>query len=151
GTGPERRRRSAARRCTRPGPGAARPARSPLGSRPSPLGSVGRGPGPVPGARKRPSLPPSLPPRGCARAFLQYAPRENLSRVLSDNSLLCYIDPVSVTHNRDGKEAPIMLMRTDPFRELDRLTQQVFGTATRPTAMPMDAYRHGDSFYVHLD
>ena len=24
-----------------------------------------------------------------------------------------------------------MLMRTDPFRELDRLTQQVFGTATQ--------------------
>ena len=44
-----------------------------------------------------------------------------------------------------------MLMRTDPFRELDRLTQQVFGTAARPAAMPMDAYRHGDSFYVCLD
>jgi HSP20 family protein len=40
-----------------------------------------------------------------------------------------------------------MLMRTDPFRELDRFTQQVFGTAARPTAMPMDAYRQGDSFY----
>jgi|SRR6185437_4345385 HSP20 family protein len=44
-----------------------------------------------------------------------------------------------------------MLMRTDPFRELDRLTQQVFGTAARPAAMPMDAYRRGDSFYIHLD
>jgi len=44
-----------------------------------------------------------------------------------------------------------MLMRTDPFRELDRLTQQVLGTATRPAAMPMDAYRHGDTFYVHFD
>jgi len=44
-----------------------------------------------------------------------------------------------------------MLMRTDPFRELDRLTQQVLGTAARPAAMPMDAYRQGDSFYVHLD
>jgi HSP20 family protein len=44
-----------------------------------------------------------------------------------------------------------MLMRTDPFRELDRLTQQVLGTAARPAAMPMDAYRHGDSFYVCLD
>jgi HSP20 family protein len=44
-----------------------------------------------------------------------------------------------------------MLMRTDPFRELDRLTQQVFGTAARPAAMPMDAYRQGDSFYVCLD
>ena len=44
-----------------------------------------------------------------------------------------------------------MLMRTDPFRELDRLTQQVLGTTARPAAMPMDAYRHGDSFYICLD
>jgi HSP20 family protein len=48
-----------------------------------------------------------------------------------------------------------MLMRTDPFRELDRLTQQVFGnlpgTWSRPTAMPMDAYRVGDEFVVALD
>jgi HSP20 family protein len=44
-----------------------------------------------------------------------------------------------------------MLMRTDPFRELDRLTQQVFGTVARPAAMPMDAYRKGDTFYMQLD
>jgi HSP20 family protein len=44
-----------------------------------------------------------------------------------------------------------MLMRTDPFREFDRLTQQVLGTAARPAAMPMDAYRKGDTFYMHLD
>ncbi|MEU0881338.1 Hsp20/alpha crystallin family protein [Lentzea sp. NPDC005914] len=47
-----------------------------------------------------------------------------------------------------------MLMRTDPFRELDRLTQQVFGTPgtwSRPTAMPMDAYRDGDQFVVSFD
>ncbi|MEJ3653086.1 Hsp20/alpha crystallin family protein [Actinomycetes bacterium KLBMP 9759] len=48
-----------------------------------------------------------------------------------------------------------MLMRTDPFRELDRLTQQVFGTTqgtwSRPTAMPMDAYRSGDEFVVSFD
>ncbi|WP_424871928.1 Hsp20/alpha crystallin family protein [Streptomyces sp. SAI-229] len=46
-----------------------------------------------------------------------------------------------------------MLMRTDPFREFDRLAQQVFGaTATgRPAAMPMDAYRAGDDFIVHFD
>ena len=44
-----------------------------------------------------------------------------------------------------------MLMRTDPFRDLDRLTQQVFGTVARPAAMPMDAYRKGTDFYVHFD
>lgn len=44
-----------------------------------------------------------------------------------------------------------MLMRTDPFRELDRLTQQMFGTSARPAVMPMDAYRKGDAFLVQLD
>lgn len=44
-----------------------------------------------------------------------------------------------------------MLMRTDPFRELDRLTQQVFGTAARPAVMPMDAWREGDEFIVEFD
>lgn len=47
-----------------------------------------------------------------------------------------------------------MLMRTDPFRELDRLTQQVFGpdgTRARPSAMLMDAWRDGDTFHVEFD
>jgi HSP20 family protein len=47
-----------------------------------------------------------------------------------------------------------MLMRTDPFRELDRLTQQMLGTQgtmARPSAMPMDAWRDGDTFVVELD
>ncbi len=44
-----------------------------------------------------------------------------------------------------------MLMRTDPFRELDRLTQQLAGTTARPAAMAMDAYRQGDSFVVQFD
>jgi len=44
-----------------------------------------------------------------------------------------------------------MLMRTDPFRDLDRLTQQVFGTVTRPAAMPMNAYRKGETFLLNFD
>ena len=44
-----------------------------------------------------------------------------------------------------------MIIRTDPFRELDRLTQQVLGTAARPAAMPLDAYRKDDTFYVQFD
>ncbi|WP_327694115.1 MULTISPECIES: Hsp20/alpha crystallin family protein [unclassified Streptomyces] len=46
-----------------------------------------------------------------------------------------------------------MLMRTDPFRELDRLTQQLMGPGTwsRPSAMPMDAYREGDDYVVAFD
>ena len=44
-----------------------------------------------------------------------------------------------------------MLMRSDPFRELDSLAQQVWGTAARPTAMSMDAWREGDTFQVEFD
>jgi Hsp20/alpha crystallin family len=45
----------------------------------------------------------------------------------------------------------MMLMRTDPFRDLDRFTQQVLGTAARPAVMPIDAWRDGDQFIVELD
>jgi HSP20 family protein len=44
-----------------------------------------------------------------------------------------------------------MLMRTDPFRDLDRWTQALAGSQARPAAMPMDAYRDDNSFVVHLD
>jgi HSP20 family protein len=44
-----------------------------------------------------------------------------------------------------------MLMRTDPFRELDRLTQQFLGTAARPSFMPMDAWREEDTFRIEFD
>lgn len=47
-----------------------------------------------------------------------------------------------------------MLMRTDPFREIDRLTQQLLGTTgtrSRPTMMLMDAWREGDTFHVEFD
>jgi len=46
-----------------------------------------------------------------------------------------------------------MLMRTDPFRELDRLTEQLLrpGTWSRPAAMPMDAYRDGEEYVVSFD
>ncbi len=46
-----------------------------------------------------------------------------------------------------------MLLRTDPFRDLDRLAQQVLGQGTtgRPTVMAMDAWREGDEFIVEFD
>ncbi|WP_411733493.1 Hsp20/alpha crystallin family protein [Paeniglutamicibacter sp.] len=44
-----------------------------------------------------------------------------------------------------------MLMRSDPFRELDKLAQQVWGTTTRPAAMSMDAWRDGDIFQIEFD
>ena len=46
-----------------------------------------------------------------------------------------------------------MLMRTDPFREFDRLAQQLIGagTTSRPAVMPMDAWREGDTFVIEFD
>jgi HSP20 family protein len=46
-----------------------------------------------------------------------------------------------------------MLMRFDPFRELDTLTQALAAGqgAGRGTVMAMDAYRDGDRVVVHLD
>ena len=46
-----------------------------------------------------------------------------------------------------------MLMRTDPFRDLDRLAQQMLGpgTTSRPAVMPMDAWRDGDTFRIEFD
>jgi HSP20 family protein len=42
-----------------------------------------------------------------------------------------------------------MLMRFDPFRDVDRFLDRAFGE--RLATMPMDAYRRGDNFFVHLD
>jgi HSP20 family protein len=46
-----------------------------------------------------------------------------------------------------------MLMRTDPFREFDRVAQQLLapGTWSRPSGMPMDAYRDGDAYVLAFD
>ncbi len=49
-----------------------------------------------------------------------------------------------------------MVMRFDPFRDLDRLTQDLWQgsgrrAASTASAMPIDAYRSGDRFLVHFD
>ena len=45
-----------------------------------------------------------------------------------------------------------MLIRTtDPFREFERLGQQLLGTTNRPAVMPMDAWRQGDEFVIEFD
>ena len=45
----------------------------------------------------------------------------------------------------------MLLRNTDPFRDFDRLTQQLLGSTNRPAVMPMDAWREGDSFVIELD
>ena len=44
-----------------------------------------------------------------------------------------------------------MLLRTDPFRDLDRMFEQITGTTSRPAVMHVDAERDGDTFYVYFD
>ena len=49
-----------------------------------------------------------------------------------------------------------MLMRTDPFRDLDRIAQQLLGTTvagtwSSPNPMPLDAWREGDEYVVSCD
>jgi HSP20 family protein len=44
-----------------------------------------------------------------------------------------------------------MLMRTDPFRDIDRLFEQFAGTTARPAVMSVDAERDGDTFYAYFD
>nr|WP_198955022.1 Hsp20/alpha crystallin family protein [Kineosporia sp. R_H_3] len=47
------------------------------------------------------------------------------------------------------------VLRFDPFRDLDRLTEQMLGvpagSARAPRFMPMDLYRSGDHYVVHAD
>ena len=45
----------------------------------------------------------------------------------------------------------MLIRNTDPFRDLDRLTQQLLGTTNRPAVMPMDAWREGDRFVIEFD
>ncbi len=47
----------------------------------------------------------------------------------------------------------MLMMRTDPFRELDRITQQLLGpgTTSRPAVRPRDAWREGDPFLLEFD
>ena len=43
------------------------------------------------------------------------------------------------------------VLRFDPFQEFDRLTRQMLGSGRMPRSMPMEAYRRGDQFFIHLD
>jgi HSP20 family protein len=43
------------------------------------------------------------------------------------------------------------VMRFDPFRDFDRITEQMLGGMRGPRLIPMEAYRRGDQFFIHLD
>ena len=44
-----------------------------------------------------------------------------------------------------------MAIGYDPFREFDQVAQQLLSGGRAPRSFPMDAYRRGDDFFVHLD
>lgn len=44
-----------------------------------------------------------------------------------------------------------MLLRFDPFRDLDRLANEMLSASRTPQMMPMDCYRSGDMFTLHFD
>jgi HSP20 family protein len=43
------------------------------------------------------------------------------------------------------------ILRFDPFQEFDRLSRQMLGAGRGPRSMPMEAYRRGEQFFIHLD
>lgn len=47
------------------------------------------------------------------------------------------------------------MLRFDPFRDLDRMTEQLLGASSgsgrAPRFMPMDLYRSGDHYVLHAD
>jgi HSP20 family protein len=43
------------------------------------------------------------------------------------------------------------VMRFDPFRDFDRLSEQIAGLRGAPRSVPIDVYRRGDQFFIHLD
>ena len=44
-----------------------------------------------------------------------------------------------------------MLLRFDPFRDFDRLTEQLLRDTRTARPMPMDVYRSGDHYVLHFD
>jgi HSP20 family protein len=50
-----------------------------------------------------------------------------------------------------NQEDAMLLRTTDPFRNVDRLSQHLLGTTSRSAVMPMDAWREGDRFVIEFD
>jgi HSP20 family protein len=59
--------------------------------------------------------------------------------------------PPQITAGNPGAREAEMTLYFDPFREFDQLTQQIVSGGRSPRSCPMDAYRRGDEFIVHLD
>jgi HSP20 family protein len=51
------------------------------------------------------------------------------------------------------KEDAMSVLRFDPFRDFDRLADQMYSAGARggPRSIPVDAYRSGNQFVIHVD
>jgi HSP20 family protein len=45
----------------------------------------------------------------------------------------------------------VVVLRFDPFRDVDRLAEQLLGSQRAPRVMPMDLFRSGDHFVLACD
>ena len=45
----------------------------------------------------------------------------------------------------------MVVLRFDPFRDVDRLAEQLLGSGRAPRAMPMDLFRSGDHYVLTCD
>src|SRR5205807_1137722 len=61
--------------------------------------------------------------------------------------------PDNTRQARQARRRGPMLMRFDPFRDFDSLAQMLSERSgpSRPSPIPMDAYRDGDRFVIHFD
>jgi HSP20 family protein len=61
----------------------------------------------------------------------------------------------TISNSKDPRQhtegGPTVLLRFDPFREFDRLAEELDRSVARTSPMPMDAYRRGNHVVVHLD
>ena len=81
---------------------------------------------------------------GASRRAAQVAAGLNASSLLFARQALGAIP----TLNRD---TVMTLMHFDPFRDLERLTEQALGYGRGPRDLPMEALRRGDGFLIALD
>jgi HSP20 family protein len=49
------------------------------------------------------------------------------------------------------RKEELVLLRFDPFREMDRIAQIASEAAHTPRSFPLDAYRRGDTFILQFD
>lgn len=94
--------------------------------------------------RKPSSRPSRMPASPAGRG---QTPRARRERIRSDHRKT----NANPQPTGGASDCIAMLMQSDPFREFDRLTEQLAAGARTPRPFPMDAYRRDDEFVVSFD